>query len=56
MMSNICREAEAAWFSSQHFFDIRRYGSVGLGAVNSSTPSNTVCWDARSLRGGGGSP
>merc|ERR1712141_309552 len=27
IMSNICREAEAAWFSSQYFFDIRRFGN-----------------------------
>ena len=41
-MSNICREAEAAWFSSQYFFDIRRFGNAGLGALDPSTSVNRV--------------
>jgi len=42
IMSNICREAEAAWFSSQYFFDIRRFGNAGLGALSPSTSVNRI--------------
>ena len=42
MMSNICREAEIAWFASQYFFDIRRYGNTGLGALSHGTTDNKV--------------
>lgn len=42
IMTNICREAEAAFFSSQYFFDIRRYGNTGLGALNPGTSANRI--------------
>lgn len=42
IMSDICREAEAAWFSSQYFFDIRRYGNQGLGALKPDITPNQI--------------
>lgn len=46
MMSNICREAEIAWFASQYFFDIRRYGNTGLGALSHGTTENKIVAEA----------
>jgi len=42
MMSAICREAEAAMFSTQFFYDIRKYGNTGLGALSRTTTSERM--------------
>ena len=42
MMNSICKESEAALYSDQYFFDIRRHGNIGLGSLDPNTSSARV--------------